>query len=327
MNTLISLQEAAALIAEGRPLMFAADEALLRQLPKGRWVGGTIPYFMSAEGGKKTADQLFVTQLPDFVREAEVRLYPPDQLPSIPSHYPENGASFAILPASSQAHVTFAHHSSSWKGLFDRPLVGWIAGVDLADLGKVSPKVFIGTGESSDNAAAVMHVKLPADRHAEVDIINLFSQGAGDALTFATEGFEIDTVFVNGKARNFADYLSEKGVDTRLPLVADYNGAMVNISFQAVNQAKKSVSLYAPVFEGVTYRIASPLTQDYANAFQRELAARAVSPVFACNCILNYLYGELEGKKTGQMQGPITFGEIAYMLLNQTLVYIDFVKH
>ena len=43
---------------------------------------------------------------------------------------------------------------------------------------------------------------------------------------------------------------------------------------------------------------------------------------FSCNCILNYLYSELEGKKTGGITGPITFGEIAYQLLNQTMVYL-----
>jgi hypothetical protein len=39
---------------------------------------------------------------------------------------------------------------------------------------------------------------------------------------------------------------------------------------------------------------------------------------------LNYLYANLEGKKTGHIVGPMTFGEIAYMLLNQTLVYLTF---
>ena len=38
--------------------------------------------------------------------------------------------------------------------------------------------------------------------------------------------------------------------------------------------------------------------------------------------MLNYLYAELEGKKTGSIVGPITFGEIAYVLLNQTLVHL-----
>lgn len=45
--------------------------------------------------------------------------------------------------------------------------------------------------------------------------------------------------------------------------------------------------------------------------------------VFSCNCILNYLFSNLENKKTGAFVGPVTFGEIAYQLLNQTLVYLE----
>ena len=44
---------------------------------------------------------------------------------------------------------------------------------------------------------------------------------------------------------------------------------------------------------------------------------------FSCNCVLNYLYSNLEGKKVGSFTGPMTFGEIAYVLLNQTLVYLQ----
>ena len=45
--------------------------------------------------------------------------------------------------------------------------------------------------------------------------------------------------------------------------------------------------------------------------------------VFSCNCVLNYLFSNLENKKTGAFVGPVTFGEIAYQLLNQTLVYLE----
>ncbi|MEO0003956.1 MAG: hypothetical protein RLZZ22_1648, partial [Pseudomonadota bacterium] len=44
--------------------------------------------------------------------------------------------------------------------------------------------------------------------------------------------------------------------------------------------------------------------------------------VFSCNCILNFLFGELEGKAIGGVEGPITFGEIGYQLLNQTMVAV-----
>lgn len=36
------------------------------------------------------------------------------------------------------------------------------------------------------------------------------------------------------------------------------------------------------------------------------------------------MYAHLEGKKTGAIKGPMTFGEIAYILLNQTMVYLTF---
>jgi len=61
------------------------------------------------------------------------------------------------------------------------------------------------------------------------------------------------------------------------------------------------------------------------NYAQRFLAAipKDIGPtVFCCNCIQRYLYGALEGRSTGSLQGPIAIGEIAYQLLNQTLVHV-----
>ena len=112
-----------------------------------------------------------------------------------------------------------------------------------------------------------------------------------------------------------------KEIDTRLPLVADYSGAMVNVSIKSNIAAEQRVDFYAPVFPGVSYRIAAPVA-DYISAFQAALPPTNAELVFSCNCILNYLYCDLEGKQTGKVKGPITFGEIGYQLLNQTLVYL-----
>jgi hypothetical protein len=71
----------------------------------------------------------------------------------------------------------------------------------------------------------------------------------------------------------------------------------------------------------VDYHFAKPV-EDYAGAFCTAIAAEESKPVFACNCILNFLYGKLEGKTTGRITGPITFGEIAHLLLNQTMVQL-----
>ncbi len=37
---------------------------------------------------------------------------------------------------------------------------------------------------------------------------------------------------------------------------------------------------------------------------------------------MNFLYGELEGQRISDLQGPVTFGEIGYQLLNQTMVVL-----
>jgi hypothetical protein len=320
--SLLTLEATSALIATGQPLMIAGDEALLRALPRGPWVGGTIPYFMTELGGLQTRERLFVTRLPAVAR-AETRVYEPQALSQIPTHYPPNGVSFIIVPAGSRALAEFAEQGPHWKGLFHRPLVGWVAGVALTEVGVATAKVFDGaTGRCSDDAAVVLHAQLPEDLVARVDLINLFAQGEGEVITFPTDGFQVTECLVDGRPTSFATFLAERGIDTRQPLVADYNGAMVNVSIQKVEGGV--VSLFAPVHHGVTYRFAKPLEGDYAQVFQRELDARNVAPVFACNCILNYLYSKLEGRTTGSMVGPITFGEIAWMLLNQTMVYVEF---
>ena len=159
-----------------------------------------------------------------------------------------------------------------------------------------------------------MHVKLPADKFAEIDIINLFEQGEGDVIEFPESGFQVGDALINGQKQNFADYVLKNQLDTRLPLVADYNGAMVNISLQSIDEEQKLVNFYAPVFSGVNYKQAAPVN-DYIKAFTKLLPEEGLNEkLFSCNCILNYLYSELEGKKTGNLTGPITFGEIAYQL-------------
>lgn len=324
MKTLFTIKEASEMINKGLPLLIAGDETQLKQLPKGQWIAGTIPYFMSEEGGVLTHDKVNVVQLPDYIRESKIKFYSAAELPNIPKDYSANGVSFIVIPGFSETHQTFAKDCSTWPGLFDRPLTGWITGFDLKDLGKVSAKTFNGqTGESAENKALVMHVNLPANKVGKLNIINLFKQDNGDTISFENTGFETKDAIINGKKRNFSEYLLEKKVNTQLPLVADYMGAMINVSFQNVDTAAKKVAFYAPVFPGVEYKIATPVG-DYEKEFNQELKKTNTQPVFTCNCILNYLYANLEGKKTGHITGPITFGEIAYMLLNQTMVYISF---
>jgi hypothetical protein len=311
-------------IESGKTLLLAGEEEVLKTLPRGNWIAGTIPYFMDRAGGIVSSDKIDVTELPHPAALQFIRWYGETELAQIADNTPDPGFTFLILPATSKAHLEYAQNAPNYPGIFLKPVIGWIAGVLLADLGKKTPKAVNGkTGEFSDAKGIAMHCSLPAGKTASIGIINMFKPGAGDAITFDTEGFSVGECLVNGKKTNLAEYLVAQKIDTQLPLVADYSGTMVNVSFQSVDEQAQRVALYAPVFRGVTYKIAAPVA-DYVTAFTAYLKSEKLTPVFSCNCILNFLYSKLEGKQTGNFTGPITFGEIAYQLLNQTLVYLEF---
>lgn len=129
------------------------------------------------------------------------------------------------------------------------------------------------------------------------------------------------------QAREFlARYIAEHNLDTRLPLVADQNGAMVNVSILSIDAKHATVRFFAPVFPTMVYRFAKPVPE-YTAAFDAACAEVEIeNTVCACNCILNFLYAGLEGKSCGTFFGPVTFGEIAYTVLNQTLAYLSVTK-
>lgn len=319
---LMSLSSASELIRNGNFLSIAGDEAALRQLPPGNWIGGTIPYFMATEGGTVSRAQVFVTQVNGFIAPPELRFYDAATLPQICRNAPENGYSILILPAFSATHASFAQNAPNFEEMYLKPLIGWVAGIHLDDIGKVTPKVVLGTtGEFSETDAVVMDVPLSPEKFAQIDIVNLFRPGAGEGITFAENGFSAGACQIGGKPGNLADYLLDNQIDNRLPLVADYSGAMINVSIKGIDHEARRVEFYAPVFPGLEYRIAAPVT-DYVAAFLAALPSTGQDISFSCNCILNFLNSELEGKRTGDVTGPMTFGEIGYQLLNQTLVYL-----
>jgi hypothetical protein len=61
------------LIRSGKRLLLAGDEHLLATLPNGNWIGGTIPYFMTEQGGALTKERIYVTELPADVTGISVR--------------------------------------------------------------------------------------------------------------------------------------------------------------------------------------------------------------------------------------------------------------
>uniref|UniRef100_UPI00165F4D51 DUF6976 family protein n=1 Tax=Teredinibacter waterburyi TaxID=1500538 RepID=UPI00165F4D51 len=312
------------MITRGDYLVIAGDEKVLASLPSGNWIAGTIPYFMTSEGGKVEQDRLYVNQISGFApgQVPRMSLYDVNSISRIAQEAPEQGFTILILPSGSQVHLDYAQNAPDYKNMYFSPIVGWISGVHLDELSERSAKVGFGpaSGMLSDTQAAAMHIPLTDQQVAKIKIINLFQQGAGSVIRFAEKGFSVTTANIGGVDLSFADYIRENKIDTRLPLVANYSGVMINVSIQEVLDDK--VNLYAPVFSDVDYYFAKPV-DNYVEEFNTALPAEDTDNVaFCCNCILNFLYSELEGKKTGKLTGPITFGEVGYQLLNQTMVYL-----
>jgi len=317
---LTSTKEVTRRILAGERLLLAAEEDVLASLPVGNWIGGTTPYFMAETGGTVSRHAVFAQVIPPEVEQVLIETYDADSIHRICLDTPENGIGFLILPSASAVLLEFAEKAPDFDGMFLRPLTGWISGVHLDDLGRKSAKVFDGrTATIHSDRGVAMHGTLAQGKKANLGVINLFQPGDGDVLAFPEVGFHVGECLVNGAPRNFAEYLLETKVDTRVPLVACVNGS--NVSFQAVDADHGRVDLYAPVFPGLEYRLAEPIS-DYLWCFHSALPS-GLRPTFSCNCILNFLYSDLEGKITEGMSGPITFGEIAYQLLNQTLVYLS----
>ena len=323
MAELIGISEANALISSGARLHIAGDEAALRKLIAGEWIGGTIPYFLTPRGGVCDRERVFVTQLPPSLAKVRISFVPKEQLERIPAEAPRNGFSLIILPGMSAIHAKYALEAEHLPGIFDHAVIGWVSGVHLNELGKVKPKVFNGlTGECTDDRLAVLHALLPDSLVATAGIVNVFEQGHGDTFVFGKPGFTASQCLVNGSAANFYDYVKDRKIDLRFPLVADRSGAMVNVSFQALDDESRAVKFYAPVLDRTEYRQAAPVS-DYHTSFAEHTKHLRAAPAFSCNCILNYLYGELEGEKPIAVSGPATFGEIAYVLMNQTMVHLE----
>ncbi len=327
-NGLLGLAEAKALIESGQPCCVAGDEALLRRLPRGAWIGGTIPYFMAKQGGACTREQVFVTELPLTGHGPRIAVYDRENIARVCADAPEHGFTVLIVPAFTAVHEAFAQDAPGYADMYSRPLVGWVAGMHLDDLATARAWVVHGpSGEVLDAAGTAIHVPVPADRQVHVDIVNQFTQGDGPTLEFTRGGFSATEALIDGVATNLHDWVLEHDVDTRHPLVADYCGAMINVSIKGLDERARRVDFYAPVFAGMRYRLAARVA-DYRSSFTEAVGAHGVrgTIVFSCNCILNYAYGAFEGKRTGAFVGPMTFGEIGYQLLNQTLVYLSLIE-
>jgi len=115
-----------------------------------------------------------VQQLPKDARAApKISVYDAKSIGRITEDAPRNGYTFLLIPAFSEVHLSYGKDAPTFKDLFSHPILGWISGTHLNDLGKEKPKVFNGaTGEAFADKALACHVSLPAGKAADVEIVN-----------------------------------------------------------------------------------------------------------------------------------------------------------
>ncbi len=261
---LVSYETASQLIESGRLLHIAGTEALIKKLPKGKWIGGSTEYFMAKEGGKVSGDLLFVT---DFSKtksvydKFKIQSYDEKNICKVSSDAYENGFSILIVPFDSAVHKEYAQNAASYENMFMRQIAGWISGTNLNKQGQTPVAVNGFTGEAFSDKAVALHLQTKEDKTVSVNIINIFEQDTDSpVIEFVEEGFHVKKCLVNGKELVLADYIAKNKIDTKMPIVGDYSGSGVNISFKSIENG--IVNFYAPVFQGIKYRIAKPVS-DY----------------------------------------------------------------
>ena len=313
-NRLYTLPEVKSYIESGAVCIISGHENLLKQLPKGNWIGATISRFLDVDGGIISENKLFVVDLSNYISDFKIRLYNENQISDMLADGFDNGFLYVLMPMQSKVHMKYGTSAFMETDLFRNPVVGWIAGA--------CPNIVVvngETGEMSGSLAVAIHCQLPEDKKAHIEIVSPFVQGDGDTFVFTDYSFEVKDCYINGKLENMLEYWKSNNIDARLPLVSNMSGALINVNLADFDEVNGIVNLGAAVIPGVKYKIAKQLP-DYAGTFKANIPTETDSIVSSINCYANFEYLELKGQKLGNLTGPFGHGEIAYLLLNQTTV-------
>jgi hypothetical protein len=323
LNELMTPAEANTLIARGHVLHMAGDERALRQLARGTWIGGTTPYILTRGGGVVERDKVFVSELPVKPGAVAIHFIDIGRIPAITTEAPRNGFTIVIAPGMSEIHTILGLTANAIPGIRDIAVIGWVSGVHADDHARVTAKVFNGlTGEACDDRIVVLQAPLPPDREAVVGIVNLIRPGSGDAIVFDAPSFSVKECTINGVREDFYTYAVARALPLHCPLVTDLNGEHISVSLKELDAQSRSVKFFAPVMRGRVYRQAD-VVPDYREALVRFAALQKLDPVLSCNCYNNYAYNGLEGAAFNPLPGPAVFGELAHVLMNQTLVCLS----
>ncbi len=313
---LYKVREVIELIENGELLVLAGDKRLLDELPSGNWIGGTTPYFAEPDGLRFNVDKIFVRRINNFINY-KIKTYDVNSINDIVNDSYNNGYTILVLPPFTDIHYKYALEAKNMAGITNNPITGWVAAFFLNsdDIGKVYNGL---NSEKLDNKAVALHVELPDNKKAEIRITNIYKElPDSPIIEFDHDGFDTEYCFINGEKVNFVDYIKENNINTRFPLVTETFGMKTNISFKNVKDGR--VFFYAPFFKNKKYKFTHRI-DNYIHKLELDFTQIKANIEFSCNCILNYVNNDLLPEKLRNVYNIVTFGEIAYILLNQTMV-------
>ena len=313
-----TLDETIALINKKKLLHISATQDLLRKLPKGNWIGGSAECFATDLKTDNAKDKLWVFEM-DF-ETYNIKTYTTNTISMFTSDTYPNGFSIIIMPGKTKLVQSFAKNAPHYKDIFLKSVVGWVAGSENDE----APFVVNGqTGELLTNEAVILNVALPDDKIAVVNVVNIFTANeSSPVIEFETEAFQAKNCLIDGADEILTDYAESHHINLQFPLIGEYYGSEVNTTMTDISD-DKVVDVAAPLFKGIKYRFSKPL-DNYADAFVNKINnIKDKDCIFSCNCISNKFFGKLDEYDLGGFYGPYVYGEIAYQLMNQTLVYLQ----
>ena len=327
---LYTVAEVNAMIEKGDILLLAGDSVLLSQLNKGKWICGSTSRFI--EMGKEPIcdrNRIFVHNLTDIAEEIKLDFYDASTIKNIYEDAFENGFSVLITSPFSDVVGEYTNNCSKYTNFGSRALCGWAVVTSIYSEYELIDESLIFSGidaKSYNQGAVVMHVGLPTDKFAEIHVFSPYNQPKeGDIITFEENKQFFEYALINGKRQNFRNYLEEiqkaqKREVTVFPyrcLIGNYEGIVMNVAL-ATEKDKEYVTLGASVYKGIEYRLSNTDIIDF-ESMKKNLCGEIV---FSLSCVNNFMKKEIFKNSLTQMNGPFTYGELAYYMMTNATIYV-----
>ncbi|MCL2072620.1 MAG: hypothetical protein FWH18_01765 [Marinilabiliaceae bacterium] len=331
---LFSVAEVNAMIEKGDTLLLAGDAKLLSQLKKGKWIGGSTSRFI--ESGKKPIlerTRIFVHNISDFAVETKLMIYDESNIANIYDDAFDNGFSVLIVAPFSPVINEYTDKCSNYSNFSCRAVCGWgvVASIYSEYEKNDESIVFCGQNATSyTNEGVVMHIGLAPDKFAEIHAFSPYKPDEdGDIITFDENKQQVEYAFINGIKQNFRQYLIDNKIDrthdasilSRKCLAGNHGGIFMNVGIMSETEkdAKKFVSFTSSVYKGINYGLAN------MENFDHEILTKKIHGeiVFSLTCVNYFANPDIFEKFLTKMNGPFTYGELAYFPMSNATVYVS----